>query len=264
MATSVVQCRFCEHNNPPDASFCNRCGAQLNFAPCSHCGAVNESSAAACFQCGLPFGSSLAAAAPPEHRKTSSTSIESDHHFELIDEMVASSGSAVATVATPAQPANRAGIVRFAVVLGGIALGALILGMYAARREPGAPVSTTAPDPDAVSPARSISSVDPALPPPAVGRPRPIARSGGAASTPGAAAAGGGTASQNCTDGVAALGLCAEGRNTTSSPAQPRTPVRNTAGTNASTPRSTGAAVPCTQARAALGLCVMTTTTPRK
>ena len=48
---SLTRCRYCEHGNPADAQFCNACGATLTLAPCPHCGAVNQLTAAACYQC---------------------------------------------------------------------------------------------------------------------------------------------------------------------------------------------------------------------
>lgn len=44
-------CRFCEHVNPPDAKFCNACGGALHLVPCSRCGAVNDVTATSCYQC---------------------------------------------------------------------------------------------------------------------------------------------------------------------------------------------------------------------
>ena len=48
-------CRFCEHVNPPDAKFCNACGGALHLLPCSRCGAVNDVTATACFECHGPL-----------------------------------------------------------------------------------------------------------------------------------------------------------------------------------------------------------------
>jgi ribosomal protein L40E len=47
-----IVCPFCEKSNPPDAKFCSACGGALHLAPCPNCGAVNDVSAASCFQCG--------------------------------------------------------------------------------------------------------------------------------------------------------------------------------------------------------------------
>ena len=48
---ALTRCNYCEHGNPPDAKFCNACGATLTLAPCPHCGAVNEVTSTACYQC---------------------------------------------------------------------------------------------------------------------------------------------------------------------------------------------------------------------
>lgn len=44
-------CPFCEHGNPADAKYCSECGGALHLAPCPRCGAVNLTTAAACYQC---------------------------------------------------------------------------------------------------------------------------------------------------------------------------------------------------------------------
>jgi len=48
-------CRFCGHATAPDAKFCSACGAQVNLLPCPRCGAVNDKAAAACYQCKRPL-----------------------------------------------------------------------------------------------------------------------------------------------------------------------------------------------------------------
>src|SRR5947208_557923 len=49
---SLFHCRFCDHDNPPDARFCNACGSPLYLKPCPQCEAVNDSAAPQCYQCG--------------------------------------------------------------------------------------------------------------------------------------------------------------------------------------------------------------------
>jgi ribosomal protein L40E len=48
---AFTECRYCEHRNPPDANYCNACGATLTLAPCPRCGAVVEVTATSCYQC---------------------------------------------------------------------------------------------------------------------------------------------------------------------------------------------------------------------
>jgi hypothetical protein len=48
-------CPFCEHVNPADSKFCNVCGGALHLAHCPRCGAVNDVTATACYQCHDPF-----------------------------------------------------------------------------------------------------------------------------------------------------------------------------------------------------------------
>ena len=49
---SLFRCRFCEHDNPAGARFCNECGSPLYLRPCVQCEAVNDGAAPQCFQCG--------------------------------------------------------------------------------------------------------------------------------------------------------------------------------------------------------------------
>ena len=49
---SLFHCRFCDHDNPPDARFCNECGSPLYLKPCPQCEAVNDSASPQCYQCG--------------------------------------------------------------------------------------------------------------------------------------------------------------------------------------------------------------------
>lgn len=48
-------CPFCEHVNPADSKFCNACGGALHLVHCPRCGAVNEVTATACYQCRDPI-----------------------------------------------------------------------------------------------------------------------------------------------------------------------------------------------------------------
>ena len=59
-----LQCLFCNHLNPADASFCNSCGSQMHLQPCDRCGAVDKRSAKACYKCDSAF--TLPAASEPE------------------------------------------------------------------------------------------------------------------------------------------------------------------------------------------------------
>ncbi|MFY7864882.1 double zinc ribbon domain-containing protein [Roseateles sp.] len=41
-ANAPRPCPYCDHVSPPDSKFCNECGAALHLQPCPHCGAVND------------------------------------------------------------------------------------------------------------------------------------------------------------------------------------------------------------------------------
>jgi len=53
---SVNSCPFCEQVNPADAKFCNACGGALHLVPCPRCGAVSDVTATTCYQCNGPLG----------------------------------------------------------------------------------------------------------------------------------------------------------------------------------------------------------------
>ena len=73
----ALDCRFCRHDNPAGAKYCNRCGAPLELKSCEACDAVNARSATHCRKCGCTFepqppASSLAAPAGAPHPRHSS------------------------------------------------------------------------------------------------------------------------------------------------------------------------------------------------
>src|SRR5438105_8709689 len=69
---SLFHCRFCDHDNPSGARFCNACGSPLYLKPCPQCEAVNASTASQCYQCG---------AALPKEDATEEASIASMPEF---------------------------------------------------------------------------------------------------------------------------------------------------------------------------------------
>lgn len=55
-----MQCTQCQHENTPDAKFCNQCG--MPFAPkCAACGRENAADAKFCNQCATPITTSTSA-----------------------------------------------------------------------------------------------------------------------------------------------------------------------------------------------------------
>lgn len=52
---SVQSCPNCEHENAPGEQFCARCGVPLNLKPCPACGKVHGIDAKACSGCGAEF-----------------------------------------------------------------------------------------------------------------------------------------------------------------------------------------------------------------
>ncbi len=62
---SFTRCPFCEHGNAADAKFCSECGGALHLVPCPGCGAVNQVTASACYQCRRPLPGRGATAPAP-------------------------------------------------------------------------------------------------------------------------------------------------------------------------------------------------------
>jgi len=214
-------CPFCEHPRPPGARFCSACGGALHLAPCPHCGAVNDVSAASCFQCGRELAGQGADTVPVD---------------------IAGAESAPATARRARGPAWLAAAVAILGLLGALGYYALPTrtevapkAVPAPAREPPTEARPAQVDQGAITP---VLPERPAAPPAATKAP---VRKPRAPSTVRAAQA---TGTDACTAQALALGLCAEAAAAPSKPqapaAQPPTPV--TVGS-------------CTQAAAALGLC---------
>src|SRR5436190_24237996 len=69
-------CPFCDHRNPPGASFCNECAGPLQLKPYKECDGINDLSATHCHKCGAassvfpvpePMEAPPAAASPHRH-----------------------------------------------------------------------------------------------------------------------------------------------------------------------------------------------------
>ncbi|MEF8700022.1 MAG: zinc ribbon domain-containing protein [Candidatus Accumulibacter sp. UW26] len=54
------QCLFCDHENPPDARFCNDCGSPVDMQACNACGAINKRTSSHCYKCGSALTPSVA------------------------------------------------------------------------------------------------------------------------------------------------------------------------------------------------------------
>lgn len=196
-----MRCQFCEQSNPDDARFCNACGAQLNLVPCPNCGAVNESSAPACFQCNRPLGghakdnTGVPASDVPE-AAIQSKRASSEHRFEVMELMGAATSTHVSPIrfrfSGPARLTYAVSVVAFVI--------ALIAGsVYLEKRNFSLAEPSSTSIGDASYPTRPIRST-------AVDAPEP----GHAldATAPGDQA----DPATSCTRGVAALGLCGSAR----------------------------------------------------
>jgi len=66
----LIRCRYCEHDNPADSTFCSACGGALALPPhlasCPRCGTVNPVKVTLCCWCGGP----LSARRPLPHRRS--------------------------------------------------------------------------------------------------------------------------------------------------------------------------------------------------
>jgi hypothetical protein len=62
---SLIRCPFCEQGDAADAKFCSECGGALHLVPCPSCGAINQVTSSACYQCRRPLQGGGAAAPAP-------------------------------------------------------------------------------------------------------------------------------------------------------------------------------------------------------
>jgi cytoskeletal protein RodZ len=253
---SLTRCKYCEHSNPADAKFCNACGATLTLAPCPHCGAVNQVTAAACYQChGELLGSRPDALdAPLPAAEISKPSLRPPSRAIVGTAVLA----AVAVfgyyayrqhlrVDVPPLPAasNEANVRGVPVEAGAIGRDAAAGATKPAEAGNSAGSTGTATSPSETPPARTASA--PAnqrrTPRQPVDSPQEAAASATAIARPQTTNAG-----EPCTDRVAALGLC--------TPVQRKEAKAATAVPAAvARPQATNAGEPCTVAVAALGLC---------
>jgi ribosomal protein L40E len=51
LGVQQMECSKCQHENPPDASFCNKCGQKLELS-CPECGKTNPPGSRFCNGCG--------------------------------------------------------------------------------------------------------------------------------------------------------------------------------------------------------------------
>jgi hypothetical protein len=76
-----MRCPRCQHENPPDALFCQECGARLEV-PCPGCGTGNQPGAKFCKRCGERL--SLATAGQPGPARPSPAAYTPKHLAEKI------------------------------------------------------------------------------------------------------------------------------------------------------------------------------------
>src|SRR6516165_10252003 len=79
-------CPSCNHDNPDDASFCEKCGAKLELA-CPACKASVSPGALFCKKCGTAIGAAQpnALAASPSHGSQIKVAADASSAFEAVD-----------------------------------------------------------------------------------------------------------------------------------------------------------------------------------
>jgi len=219
--SSATRCPTCDQRNPADSRYCSACGGTLHLPPhlasCPRCGVVGQVTATVCFWC----------------------------HGPLLGRRA---GSGV--VSSPASRAFRVLLRRPSLAIAGAAaLGAIVVLGYANYRQP-SPIE--APQRSAASNESSDRGAPVESPPaqtPVAKTPAPaVAR----AQAPSAGRAGEKKAPRPdaCTEGVAALGLCAT--EAKAAAAAIRDPQTTDAGTEVGREPS---GTTCTEAAAAVGIC---------
>jgi hypothetical protein len=271
-------CPFCEHGNPADSKFCNACGGALHLVPCARCGAVNDVTATACYQChGQLRGRGTDALDPAQPSADVSMPLPRPHYRVIVGTAVFAAIAVLgyysyhqrSLVDAPETPAASSE----ASVRGGPADAGVI------RRNAAAGDTTPAKADDSVQPATPLAGPTPAVGNKARSGREPVeSRKAKAAAAPIAP-----TKASNevrvgerrpsrpevCTEAVAALGLC------TMKPGQKKEAEAAAAIRAAIVrPEATDAAKAgqrepprqeaCTEAIAALGLCTPTSTQRRE
>jgi hypothetical protein len=244
----LTRCRYCEHDNPADSKFCSSCGGAVTLPPhlasCPRCGTVNPVKATVCCWC----SGQLSARKSLPHQR--SRAIVGTAVLAAVVVLGYYTYRQRSFADAPQPPA--------AISEGGgrdAAAGASFLDGQAAD---GATKSVSADDGAGfTSPATSPSETPPSAPvrtaanPPRAGR-QPVKSQETEASGPGL------FRSEACTEGAAALGLCA-----TKSVKKKETETAAAAEAAIKRPQTTGAGnagaqePPCTDAVAALGLCTL-------
>src|SRR5262245_4935759 len=286
---SFTRCPFCAHGNPADAKFCSECGGALHLAPCANCGAVNQVTASACYQCRRPLPGRGAAAPAPS--PAAELILESSPIAVVSDSLpaVVSDSLPVAAVAG-SLPRRRSRTVVATAVVTVVAIAALGYNAYrqprvmdepapqaagseagdrgvsggivrrnAAAGAPGSPGATGGgPASAAIAPAATSLAVPAhaAVEQSRAGRqpPEPQKARGAERPVPVGTSAAGQVSREACTEAGAALGLCA------------MSPARKAPETAAAVDAAIGRAAAkggqeptrpqgCTEAVAALGLC---------
>jgi hypothetical protein len=215
------RCPTCDQRNPADSRYCSACGGSLHLPPhlvsCPRCGVVGQATATVCFWCHGPL---------PGRRADSDV------------------------LSSPTSRAFRLQLLRPSLVIAGAAaLGALVVLGYANYRQP-SPVE--APRPSAASVELSDRAAPVPRPPaetpapktsaPVVARPQVTSADRAAERQPPRPVA--------CTEGVAALGLCAT--EAKAAEAAIRAPQANNPGAEVGREPSDPT---CTEAAAAVGIC---------
>jgi hypothetical protein len=282
---SPISCPFCEELSAPGAKFCSACGGALHLAPCPRCGAVNDVSAATCYQCrGQLTGGkaevpeAVVPAAEPARRRRYGfpqmsitvailAAIGALAYYGLAQRVPVDAPppvSAAGEASDRAVPAN-AGVIR----RDATATEASAINPDASAHATIEPPASSPPKPTKVRAAASPSRAERRALESPKQRAASIATTGPQASTAGKAREGGAPSPVACTEQVAALGLCPP-ESVQMKQAETATPGK----TPIASPRAAGGGKPpgqerthgetCTEAVAALGLCAPESTQRRE
>jgi ribosomal protein L40E len=103
------RCLFCDHENPPDARFCNDCGSPVDMQACNACGAINKRTSSHCYKC----GGALTSTVEPDFGLTSAdASVDTPSPMATQDQrawMLDDHGIEAGRLAIPESAANKLG-----------------------------------------------------------------------------------------------------------------------------------------------------------
>lgn len=119
----AIQCPSCQHHNSPGDRFCAVCGVPLHLKPCPDCSTVDLVTAKICINCGAVFPPiSLAQGSEAIHEELSQKSISKEEGSPNRNWQTDAQSNALTSISTEVPSSRALPLILVAVVAGGIPL----------------------------------------------------------------------------------------------------------------------------------------------